>query len=100
MYSAILLGYKIDTLLDGKTYRELTMRGFNVIENQEDVETYIGILLSSNKAHGAMEVFVDFNKMHEYKNKLLAAVANTPVMAAHAKQKDVEMQIYHIVLED
>ena len=36
MYSAILLGYKLDTLMDYKTYHELIMRGFNVVEHIVD----------------------------------------------------------------
>ena len=100
MYSAILLGYKLDTLMDYKTYHELIMRGFNVVEDKENVTTYIGIILSSNTSVGGMEIYIDFNKFHEYKDHLLAAVANTPVMAAHARQEGVEMQLYHIVLED
>ena len=100
MYSAILLGYKLDTLLDGKTYHELILRGFNIVEDEENMETYIGIILSSNTCVGTMEVFLDFNGFMQYKNQLLAAVANTPVMAAHAKQEGVEMRIYHINLEN
>jgi hypothetical protein len=101
MFSTILLGYKLDFLLDEDTYDELAYKkGFYIIEDVKNCTTYVGRRISEKIDEGGEEIVITFETFHATKNNLLAAVAESPEMSNWVRTNSQEMKLWHINLED
>lgn len=99
MFSAILLGYKIDFLLDEDTFDELACKGFRIIEDVKNCTTYVGERISEKDDEGGEEIVIDFKIFHDAKDAVLAAVAKSPEMSNWVRTNKEDMKLWHINLE-
>ena len=99
MFSAILLGYKLDFLLDTDSFEELSYLGFRIIEDTKNCCTYIGERISEKREEGGEEIVINFKVFHDTKDALLAAVAQSEKMSSWVKREGKEMTLWHINLE-
>lgn len=100
MFSAILLGYKLDFLLNEDTFDELAWLGFRIIEDTKNCTTYVGERISEKDDEGGEEIVITFENFHDTKNAVLAAVAKSPVMSNWVRTNKEAMKLWHINLEN
>lgn len=100
MFSAILLGYKLDFLLDTDSFEELSYLGFRIIEDTENCTTYIGERISEKDDEGGEEIFITCEIFNKTKEAVLAAVAKSPVMSSWVKREGKQLALWHINLEN
>ena len=100
MFSAILLGYKLDFLLDENSFNNLTKsRIIEVIEDVKNCNTYVGVCFSEQNNEGGEEIAIDFKIFHDAKDAVLAAVAKSPEMSNWVRTSKEDMKLWHINLE-
>lgn len=100
MFSAILLGYKLDFLLDEDSFDELAHKGFRIIEDVKNCTTYVGERISEKSDEGGEEIVITFENFHNTKNAVLAAVAESPAMSSWVRNQKEDMKLWHIILEN
>ena len=100
MFSAILLGYKLETLIDEDTFDELAQLGFYIVEDTENCTTYIGERISSKRDEGGEEIFITCEVFNKTKEAVLAAVAKSPVMSSWVAREGKQLALWHINLEN